>query len=239
MDIIENIRNELRELADAQVILSQQHFFKEPIKSYGVKLPLATAVGRKFLKEIRKLPKVDVITSCDNLWESGYFEESIIACNFMYSIRKQFEPADFLVTERWLRECVSNWASCDTLCNHTVGKLIEMFPACLERLKGFTESENRWLRRAAAVSLIMPAKNGEFIRDIFEISDSLLEDNDDLVQKGYGWLLKVASATHPDQVFDYVMKNKNRMPRTALRYAIEKMPKALKEDAMRRPKKAR
>jgi len=235
MDVIEKIRNELTELADEQVLLSQQRFFKEPIKSYGVKLPLATAVGRKFTKEIKKLPKSDVITYCNKLWESGYFEEAIIACNLMYSIRKQFEPDDFLVMERWLREYVTNWASCDTLCNHTVGTLIEMFPTCLERLKDFTQSENRWMRRAAAVSLIIPARNGKFVKDIFEIADRLLEDNDDLVQKGYGWLLKAASAAHPGQVFDYVMKNKSHMPRTALRYAIEKMPKALKEEAMRRP----
>lgn len=53
-----------------------------------------------------------------------------------------------------------------------------------------------------------------------------------MVQKGYGWLLKVASQTHEKEVFDYVMTNKSNMPRTALRYAIEKMPKSLKEKAM-------
>src|SRR5690606_11621912 len=107
MDVIGKIRKELRELADEGVILSQQRFFKEPIKSYGVKLPLANAVGRKFTKEIKKLPKSDVIAYCNKLWESGYFEESIIACNLMYSIRKQFKPEDFLVMERWLKECVT------------------------------------------------------------------------------------------------------------------------------------
>ncbi|PPL00665.1 DNA alkylation repair protein [Parapedobacter indicus] len=234
MEVIEKIRNELTELADGEVVLSQQRFFKEPIKSYGVKLPLAAAVGRKLMKETNKLTKSEIITCCDILWESGYFEESIIACNLMYSIRKQFKPDDFLIIERWLRKCVTNWASCDTLCNHTVGTLIEMFPVNLERLKDFTQSENRWLRRAAAVSLIIPAKNGKFVNDIFEITDNLLEDNDDLVQKGYGWLLKAASKSHQDQVFDYVMKNKSRMPRTALRYAIEKMAKELKEAAMLR-----
>jgi 3-methyladenine DNA glycosylase AlkD len=88
------------------------------------------------------------------------------------------------------------------------------------------------MRRASAVSLIIPAKKGLFLKDIFEISDILLLDKDDLVQKGYGWMLKAASQAHDKQVFEYVMKNKKTMPRTALRYAIEKMPKALKEKAM-------
>jgi 3-methyladenine DNA glycosylase AlkD len=54
-----------------------------------------------------------------------------------------------------------------------------------------------------------------------------------LVQKGYGWMLKVASQSHQQEIFDFVMKNKSSMPRTALRYAIEKMPTDLKELAMK------
>ena len=60
----------------------------------------------------------------------------------------------------------------------------------------------------------------------------LLTDPDDMVQKGYGWLLKSAGDAYQQEVFDYVMQNKARMPRTALRYAIEKMPKELKARAM-------
>jgi len=88
------------------------------------------------------------------------------------------------------------------------------------------------MRRAAAVTLILPARKGKFLDDIFEIADSLLLDTDDLVQKGYGWMLKEASKKHQKQVFDYIMKNKDKMPRTALRYAIEKMPPDLRKQAM-------
>ncbi|MDD4614505.1 MAG: DNA alkylation repair protein, partial [Caldisericia bacterium] len=61
-----------------------------------------------------------------------------------------------------------------------------------------------------------------------------LLDTDDMVQKGYGWLLKVASQTHETEVFEYVIKYKSTMPRTALRYAIEKMPPERKQEAMRK-----
>ena len=109
-----------------------------------------------------------------------------------------------------------------------------MFPHRIADLKEWAKSENRWLRRASAVTLIIPAKKGFFLEDIFEISDILLEDGDDMVQKGYGWMLKDASITHIDEVFEYVMKNKRRMPRTALRYAIERMPKEMKAEAMKK-----
>lgn len=73
-----------------------------------------------------------------------------------------------------------------------------------------------------------------FLNDIFEIADILLLDKDDLVQKGYGWMLKAASEAHRQEVFDYVMSKKEVMPRTAFRYAIEKMPADLRAEAMKR-----
>ncbi len=84
------------------------------------------------------------------------------------------------------------------------------------------------------MSLIVPARNGKFLKDVFEIADILLMDSEDMVQKGYGWLLKVASQVHQKEVFKYVMEHKDVMPRTALRYAIEKMPKELKLKAMQK-----
>jgi 3-methyladenine DNA glycosylase AlkD len=64
------------------------------------------------------------------------------------------------------------------------------------------------------------------------IANILLLDRDDLVQKGYGWMLKEASRKNQKEVFDYIIKHKKTMSRTALRYAIEKMPEELKREAM-------
>ena len=71
------------------------------------------------------------------------------------------------------------------------------------------------------------------MQEAFELCDVLLTDEDDMVQKGYGWLLKEESLRHQKEVFDYVVKNREIMPRTALRYAIELMPKELKAQAMK------
>ena len=102
----------------------------------------------------------------------------------------------------------------------------------LSGLKKWAKSENRWVKRASAVSLIVPARKGKFLNDIFEIADILHSDKDDMVQKGYGWMLKAASQAHQKEVFNYVMSKKATMPRTSLRYAIEKMPAELKARAM-------
>jgi 3-methyladenine DNA glycosylase AlkD len=178
------------------------------------------------------MDKKAVFALCDDLWQSGFMEESFIACYFAYLVRKNYEPSDFIIFEKWVNNYVSNWATCDTLCNHTIGAFVEMYPEHLKNLKKWAKSKNRWTKRASAVTLIIPARHGKFLKDMFEIADILLLDSDDLVQKGNGWMLKAASEAHQKQVFDYVMENKTKMPRTALRYAIEKMPKSLKVKAM-------
>jgi 3-methyladenine DNA glycosylase AlkD len=88
------------------------------------------------------------------------------------------------------------------------------------------------VKRAAAVSLIVPARKGLFLPAIFDIAVLMLTDGDDMVQKGYGWMLKEASKAHQEEVFEFVMQHKAVMPRTALRYAIEKMPPELRKMAM-------
>jgi len=232
MTLIENVREDLRNAADVATKESAQRFFKEYVRFYGVKNAMVHKISKQYTAQIKKMSKAEVFDLCEILWQSGIMEESLVACNWSYAMRKQFDAGDMKVFERWINSYVTNWASCDTFCNHTVGELVEMFPELVSQLNIWAISPNRWMRRAAAVSLIIPAKNGLFMSDIFQIASSLLQDPDDMVQKGYGWMLKVTCQHHEQQVFDFVMKNKALMPRTALRYAIEKMPSDLKQQAM-------
>jgi 3-methyladenine DNA glycosylase AlkD len=233
-EIIIKIREELSFRSDEKTRATSQRFFKEKIKFHGVKVPLVHRISKDYFSHIETRSKTEIFELCEMLWQSGFIEESFIACNWSYYVHKKYEPEDFWIFKGWISKYVNNWASCDTLCNHTVGEFIQKFPEYLEELKKFAVSENRWMRRAAAVSLIIPARKGMFPDDIFQISDILLEDKDDLVQKGYGWMLKAASEANRQAVFDYVVRNKAVIPRTALRYAIEKMPEELRKAAMAR-----
>ena len=233
-DVISSIRKELEEQIDEKTRSSAQSFFKEPVTFHGVKTSTANKIARKYFLEIKHLGKQEIFSLCEQLLGSDYGEEAFIAFDWAYQLADQYEPLDFYLFEEWLSEYVNNWAKCDTLCNHTIGAFIERYPQYIDDLKRWAKSDNRWPRRASAVALIIPAKQGKFLEDIFEIADILLQDKDDLVQKGYGWMLKEASRRHQQEVFDYVMRNKKTMPRTALRYAIEKMPEDLRLVAMRK-----
>ena len=164
--------------------------------------------------------------------QSGMQEEFVIASAWAFRRRKEFNETDFDRFEAWVDQYVSNWAMCDDFCTKSLGYLLLDFPALVPKIKLWTKSKNQWVQRACTVSLIIPVRNKQNIDDVFDVAFDLLECPEDMVQKGYGWMLKEATKHYQDEVFKFVMKYKSHMPRTALRYAIEKMPKRLKKDTM-------
>ena len=232
--VIARIHEELEHHADPDIRKTSQRFFKEAITCHGIKTATVMAIARKYWKEVKGRPKSEILSLCEELYQSGYIEESFIVSEWAHALSGRYEKEDLAVFRRWIDTYITNWASCDGFCNHTMGNFMEQYPEYIDELKHWTQSQNRWMRRAAAVSLIVPAKHGKFLKESVEIANLLLTDDDDMVQKGYGWLLKEASRTHTDAVFSYVMENKRVMPRTVLRYAIELMPKDLKAEAMKK-----
>ncbi|MGA1824576.1 MAG: DNA alkylation repair protein [bacterium] len=232
--IIQNIRTELKDNIEELARKSVPRFFKEEVKYYGVKGAIIKKIAKRYWKAIKGFEKKEIFKLCEELYSSDYIEEAGIVSFWIPNLVSQLEPDDLALFKEWIEKYINNWAKCDGLCNHTIGGFIEKYPERLKDLKEWAKSNNRWMKRAAAVSLIIPAKKGRFLTEILEIADLLLTDKDDMVQKGYGWMLKEASRQHQKDVFDYVIKNRMIMPRIALRYAIELMPKELKTVAMER-----
>ena len=156
-----------------------------------------------------------------------------VAFEWAGKIEKQYTRREFTRFERWLKLYVDGWGSCDHLCG-VLGKLIAKFPDLSPKRKKWTTAKNMWLRRAGAVALIEPVSRGLLLKDVFKTAEILMMDEEDLVQKGYGWMLKVTGDHFFADAEKFVMKHKNRMPRTALRYAIEKWPAAKRKRAMKK-----
>ena len=232
--IIEALRNELQGRADPAVRESGRRYFKEDPLSYGIQNAEVNRLAARYFQQVKTLTKRELFDLCEELLYSRYNEEAFIACEWSARLEKQYDREDFEIFEHWLNAYIDNWAKCDTLCNHTIGSIVTGFPELVERLKQWSFSGNRWVRRGAAVTLILPARRGLFLEDVLEIAQNLLTDEDDLVQKGYGWMLKEAAKQHRDEVFAWILARRNIMPRTSLRYAIEKMPPEMRAKAMSR-----
>ena len=233
-NLLSQIRSDLKAAIDQKTQQSFQRFFKEQVKYYGVKTETVGKIAKKYWPQVKALDKQAIFALCEELFRSGYTEEAFTVSFWLPNYIDHLDSSDLATFQLWIESYVDNWAKCDGFCNHTIGDLIQKHPETLPQVKSWAKSKNRWLKRASAVSLIVPAKKGLFLQDALEICDVLLLDGDDMVQKGYGWLLKEESRKHQKEVYDYVVKNRKVMPRTALRYAIELMPKKLKTEAMKK-----
>jgi len=191
-------------------------------------------IARDHFQQVKNMSKDEIFALCEQMLEMGTWEEKTIAFQWAFRIRRQYEMSDFPRFEHWLDLYVDGWGSCDDFCSHAFGHLIFAFPEHIPSVKHWTASEGRWFRRGAAVVMIYGIRREQGFSASFEIADQLLLDEDDLVQKGYGWMLKEISKSAPSQVFDFVMERKTIMPRTSLRYAIEKLPPELRQQAMKK-----
>jgi 3-methyladenine DNA glycosylase AlkD len=231
-ELISEIRADLTANSDEKTLNSSRRYFKEPVILHGVKFSLVNNMAAGYFRRIKHLDKQEIFALCEELLQSDYSEEAAIAFTWAYRLHKQYTPDDFSRFEDWLEKYVNTWAKCDEFCNHTIGAFIEQYPEHIRYLKQWAASDNRWVRRGAAVTLVLPARRGKFLEEVFDIADILLHDEDDLVRKGYGWMLKEASRLHRNEVLEYVVRNRATMPRVALRYAIELMPDDMRRTAM-------
>lgn len=232
--IIKQIRQELKKYIDPVYRAGERRFFKEAIKNFGVRLPQRRKIAAKFWPEVKTLKKTELFNLADKMFNSGYNELATIASSWIWRKREKFKAEDFRVFAKWVNKYFDNWAKIDDFCTHSLGYLVNQYPELTKELLRWINSSNRWTRRAAAVSLIYPfGQRKKYLPMIFKVAGKLLVDEDDMVQKGYGWMLKEASKYNQPHVFAFVMEHKAKMPRTALRYAIEKLPIRLKLKAMK------
>lgn len=190
-------------------------------------------LAMQYYRQVKVLPKHKLLRACEQLLDAGF---TAIPFDWMFRIRTQFVPTDFRRLELWLATYVDDWGACDDLSVHALGAFLHQYPDLIPRTDRWTKSSNRWVRRGSAVALIYGLRRKQGLKTALARADALLMDTDDMVQKGYGWMLKEAANHFPQEVFDFVLARKDRMPRTALRYAIEKMPSAWKSRAMQRGK---
>lgn len=238
--LIKEINSELNKNIDLKFKEGSIRFFKEVINPIGVRTPIVKKIASKFYSKYKnEMNKDEWITFSEELWQAKInsskvpcTEYGMIIVAILKRQTKQFEKKDFYIFEKWIEKYVTNWAHCDLFCTGVVGEVIRQYPELTKETLKWTKSKNRWVKRAAAVSYIKLSKENEFLSIIFKTTELLIHDSDDLVQKGYGWMLKDASKNHKKEVIEYLLKNKD-MSRTALRYACERLSKDEKMRIMR------
>ena len=181
-------------------------------------------LSSKLFRGLKDKAKESVFLICHELFEQHNWPMGVIAFDFAYRMKKQYDESTFALFESWLEQYVRGWGDCDDFCTHAFGELICQKPNLSEKTILWAKRDEFWMRRASAVVLIPSIWHDKYSEtNPLQAADTLITDDNDLVRKGYGWMLKILSIKEPEIVFDYLVKNKAIMPRVSYRYALGKM----------------
>ena len=162
-----------------------------------------------------------------------YLEVKGVGIETLACFRREFTPELLRVWKGWLAKNYSaNWATTDSICGSLIGPLLIAHPRLARVMLTWARDPNLWVRRASAVALIPSVRRGLTLDIAYNIARRLHADREDLLQKAVGWMLREAGKTDPARLETYLRANGPRMPRTTVRYAIERFPVAKRRELL-------
>jgi len=222
--IAAQIRRTLKDGSSAQHATGVQWFFKEEIKSHGWYASDLRRASVRFRREIRGEFGLDfLIRVADELFFGRILEEKIAAVFLLEKLDSEFGDGEFKLFESWL-DRISSWADHDALVHYLIAPMVAAKPARVKAVFRWAKSPDRWHRRAACVALIRGARAKMFFPQIKRLSETLIGDKDDMVQKGLGWLLRETAKFDAKRTVPYLITVRGRAPRLVLRTACETLP---------------
>ena len=226
--IAAQIRRKLRDGGSAEHAQGVQCFFKDKTKSHGWYTADLRRAAVRLRRELRKERGLDFLVEvADHLFSGPVLEEKVVAVFLLEKLDSEFGENEFRRFESWL-DRISSWADHDALVHDLIAPMIAGNPARSKTVFRWAKSPNRWRRRAACVALIRGTRARMFFPEIQKLSDLLLADEDDMVQKGLGWLLRETAKFDAERIVPYLMKIRGRASRLVLRTACETLPVAVR-----------
>lgn len=210
-----------------------KYYFKkyEKVFFFGVKAPLQREIERKLFASVKSEWDVsDALEFCEILVRHPMHESKNTGILLLSRYHRKFDKSLFRVAEKWLRndDCAS-WALVDLLSPLILTPLILQYPGLIPRLERWSGSKNLWLRRASVVTFIPLARRGQLQDRAYNVVLALRNDKDDLIHKATGWLLREAGKADSERLKHFLQKHGAGLPRTTIRYAIERFPKPLQK----------
>ncbi len=189
----------------------------------------------------------DAMAFANALIVDRHLEAKSVGIEVVARYRRDFAPRLLPTWKRWLSDNHSaNWATTDAICAYLIGPLLLRYPELGARLRVWARDRNMWVRRASIVGLIPRARRGESLDLVYEIAKRLLAGTGagrrsttgtagrvpsppDLIQKAVGWALREAGKTDPARLERFLRAKGESIPRTTLRYAIERFPESTRK----------
>lgn len=224
--LVRRCLRELKRAGNASDARHAQQFFKaqDDVAFFGIKAPHLKEIEKSLYEKVRsEWSPEDALAFCDLMLRQRELEAKSAGLLMLSRYQKRFDAGLIDMIEGWLADDLcNNWATTDVLCSLISAPLAGRHPELLPRLKRWAGMKNLWLRRASLVTMVPLARRGAHLDFAYELADRVMDHPEDLMHKANGWMLREAGKTDPDRLEAFLLKLGPRIPRTTLRYAIEK-----------------
>jgi 3-methyladenine DNA glycosylase AlkD len=235
------IKRELAQMARPAGEFDAQRYFRgdHKLRFYNIGTTPLRIFARSLYQANRGHWSVeDAMTLADFLITDPYLETKSVGIEVLARFRRSFTPRLLPRWKQWLaRNHSANWATTDTICGMLIGPLLVQYPDLAGRLRAWSTDRNMWVRRASIVGLIPLARKGMALDLLYENARPLHSDKENLIQKAVGWALREAGKTDSRRLENYLLENGPAIPRTTVRYAIERFPEGKRRALLERTKK--
>lgn len=216
----------LRQHADAAKAASYQRYFKEPVDYYGLDSQQAREVKQGLLDRVEQTWTIDdAVVFCNAMVKDPHMEARGIGYQIVARFVSGSTPTLLAPIERWLETTCGNWGLVDNLAPSVLAPLLELHPDLIPEVVSWTDSPNQWVRRGATVAFVpLVSRKKRFLTPAYRIATRLLDDEEDLMHKAVGWLLRESGKSDTERLRKYLLAKGPSIPRTTVRYAIERFP---------------
>lgn len=230
--IANHLRTVLKNGASAPHTAEVEWFFKNEIQSRGWYTDELRKLAKRFSRTIANDAGINYLFDiCDDLFQGKVLEEKVLAVLMLEDKVGELTDSHFKRLVGWL-DRVSTWADHDALVSYLLGPLMAVEPKRAAYSLRWTKQKGRWHRRAAAVSLIRGVRKQMFANETKIVTAVLLADDDRMVQKGLGWLLREQAKFDRERALPLLRSIRAKAPRLVLRTACETLPKEIKTEIL-------
>ncbi len=217
-------RKKLDHNSNPERAAKEKSYLKSPHKFFGVTVPFIAKMAKDFKKTNGNIDKGFVFELAERLWNSAYHQEKTLAIKLLGEYSEQLDYESMPMLEHMLSTS-AGWDHIDGIANHLVDAVLRKDLRTYEYLKEWSKSENFWMRRAALISQVLLFREGKGDRKLFfSLAERMIEEKEFFIRKAIGWTLREMSKAEPDEVFDFLMKVKDRASGLTLREGAKRLP---------------
>jgi len=218
----------LKAAGDPATAAQSRSYFKshDRVRFHGVGASPLRLTERDLYRQVRRTWDVnDAIAFARLCVGNPYNENKNVGIILLARYHREYERSLLSEVERWLlsNHC-DNWSAVDALAPWVITPLLRRHPSLIGRVRRWNRSRNLWLRRASVVCFVSMARHGEQLEAAYDTAVVLRNDGEDLMHKAVGWLLREAGRTDQRRLESFLLQHGPALPRTTLRYAIERFP---------------